>query len=175
MDWNELVSMLDKQSDAIVEFRKNIDSRLDNEKKEREGLEARMNRFALGGGGGKTEHELKTIGEAFRTYIKSGDVAGIHEQMQTKDMSVGSDPEGGYTVYPTLSSSITTRIFESSPLRRLARVVTIGSDSFEELVDINEPDAGWVGEKQARPDTNTPDLGKLRIPVREIYAMPKVT
>lgn len=177
MDLTELGTLLNEQGDAIAQFRKNIDNRLDSEKKEREGLEARLNRLALGGarGGENDDHELKEIGEAFRTYIKSGDQAGIQETIQTKGMSVGSDPEGGYAVYPTLSSSITTRVFESSPLRRFARVVTIGSDSFEELVDINEPDAGWVGEKQARTDTNTPDLGKLRIPVREIYAMPKVT
>lgn len=134
-----------------------------------------MNRLGMPGGilGDSFDpRELKTEGEAFRAYIKGGDKSGL---LSIKGMSVGSGPEGGYSVYPTLSSQMTKRIYESSPIRRYARVVTIGSDSFEELLDIDEADAGWVAERAARPDTATPDLGKLNIPVHEIYAMPKAT
>jgi HK97 family phage major capsid protein len=147
-----------------------METKLAAERKEREDLEAKMNRASMPAGGGNADdRDLKEIGEAFRVYIKSGDTSEI------KSMSVSSDPEGGYTVYPTLSSEMTKRIFETSPMRQLARVVQIGSDSFEELLDLYEPDAGWVGEKEARPETGTPNLGKLLIPVHEIYANPKVT
>ncbi len=115
------------------------------------------------------------VNAAFRDYIRSGAVAGLNGIAVNAGMSVGSDPEGGYTVYPTVSTGITRRIFETSPLRAYARVVTIGSDAFEELLDLYEPDVAWVGETQARPETGTPDLGKLKIPVHEQYAMPKVT
>jgi HK97 family phage major capsid protein len=40
---------------------------------------------------------------------------------------------------------------------------------------LNEPEVGWVGETESRTETDTPDLGKLNIPVHEIYANPKVT
>ncbi len=169
MDFTEIKTLLDQQGDAITSFRKQIDMRLDKETKEREALEARMNRTTVPNGGGGDECELKEIGEAFRLYIKSGDASEI------KSMSTGSDPEGGYTVYPSLSSEMTKRIFETSPMRQLARVVQIGTDSFEELLDLYEPDAAWVGEKEARPETATPDLGRLHIPAHEIYANPKVT
>lgn len=117
----------------------------------------------------------REVSAAFRDYIRSGAVAGLNGLAANAGMSVGSDPEGGYTVYPTVSTGIMRRIFETSPLRAYARVVPIGSDSFEELLDLFEPDVAWVGETQARPETNTPDLGKLKIPVHEQYAMPKVT
>lgn len=149
-----------------------LEQKLATERKEREDLELKMNRGRLGGQNDDLGVELKEVGEAFRTYIKNGDKGGLAE---IKGMSVSSDPEGGYSVYPTLSSAMTKRIFESSPMRKLARTVTIGTDSFEELVDIYEADAGWVGEKDARPETATPDLGKLNIPAHEIYANPKVT
>jgi HK97 family phage major capsid protein len=35
--------------------------------------------------------------------------------------------------------------------------------------------SGWVGEKDARPQTATPDLRKLEFPTMELYAMPAAT
>jgi HK97 family phage major capsid protein len=146
----EFKSLLDKQGEALEGFmtRHNaaldsLKAQLEGERKEREGLEARINRGGIGAittkEGNIDARELKEDGDALRAYIKSGDLTAI------KSMSVGSDPEGGYTVYPSLSAAMTKRIFETSPLRRLARVVTIGSDAFEELLDLNEPEVGWVG------------------------------
>ncbi|NTI22384.1 phage major capsid protein [Rhizobium rhizogenes] len=90
-------------------------------------------------------------------------------------MEVGSDPNGGYTVTPDMNGRIIKKIFETSPARQLFSVVSIGTDAMEGMIDRDELDTGWVGEKQARPETGTPELGKWRIPVFEQYAMPKVT
>jgi HK97 family phage major capsid protein len=145
-----------------------LEAKLAAERKEREELESRLNRKGFSSDD-KDKGDTKAAGEAFRLYIKSGD------ESELKAMSVGSDPQGGYTVFPTISSGITTRIFETSPMRQLARTVTIGTDAFEELLDLNEADAGWVGETESRTETGTPDLGKLIIPAHEVYANPKVT
>jgi HK97 family phage major capsid protein len=90
-------------------------------------------------------------------------------------MEVGSDPAGGYTVTPDMSGRIIKKIFETSPARQLFSVMSIGTDAVEGLIDRDDLDTGWVGEKQPRPETGTPDLGKWRIDVHEQYAMPKVT
>ncbi|MCV0396956.1 MAG: phage major capsid protein [Rhizobiaceae bacterium] len=90
-------------------------------------------------------------------------------------MSVGSDPDGGYTVTPAMSDRIVKRVYETSPMRQLATVETIGTDKMEGFNDLGEGEAGWVGEKASRPETNTPQLGKWEIPVHEMYAMPKTT
>ncbi|MBS3849704.1 phage major capsid protein [Devosia sp. BSSL-BM10] len=136
------------------------------------------NRFAgnqLGGNSDTVSNaEQQTVSAALRSYLKGG-VAAFNEVMSANAMQVGSDPEGGYTVLPHFSTAITQTLFESSPMRQYARVVTISTDTFEELVDRDEPDAGWVGETEARTGTDAPNLGKLSIPVHEIYAMPKVT
>lgn len=147
---------------------------LDTERKEREDLEKRMNRLGIrtAASGEIDVEEVKAVGEAFRSYIKSGDKGAL---LQLKGMSTLSDPEGGYVVYPSLSTSMTKKVFESSPLRRYARVVSVGTGSFEEILDLNEPDASWVGEKTSRTDTDAPDIGKFIVPVREVYAQPKVT
>lgn len=97
-------------------------------------------------------------------------------QMQVKSLVAGIDPQGGYWVRPELSAQMVKRIFETSPMRTLANVVTTSSDVLEMIIDDNElTDGGWVGETSTRSDTNTPNIGKLSIPVHEIYAQPKAT
>jgi HK97 family phage major capsid protein len=90
-------------------------------------------------------------------------------------MSVGSDPDGGYTVTPDTSGRIVKKIYETSPMRQVAAVTTIGTDRLEGFNDLGEGTAGWVGETQARPATDTPQLGKWEIPVHEMYAFPQAT
>lgn len=111
---------------------------------------------------------------AFRTYLRKGDDSGL-ARIETKTLSVESDPEGGYMVTPEMSATIVATVFESSPVRTVAAVEAIGSDSLELLVDKAEAGAGWVAETEARPETTTPDLAKIVIPVHEVYAEPRAT
>lgn len=90
-------------------------------------------------------------------------------------MSVGSDPDGGYSVTPDTSGRIITKIYETSPMRQVASVTTIGTDRLEGFNDLGEGTAGWVGETAPRAATGTPQLGKWEIPVHELYAFPQVT
>jgi HK97 family phage major capsid protein len=108
----------------------------------------------------------------FNTYLRKGDKgSGVQNAL-----SVGSDPEGGYFVPATMSANIVKRIFETSEMRGIASVVSIGTDALEYPLDTNEgTSGGWVAEKQTRSETNTPEVGTGRIPVHEQYAEPKVT
>lgn len=94
---------------------------------------------------------------------------------ELKALSVNSDPNGGYLVMPEFGGMIQTRVFETSPIRQLATVTSVGSDSYEVILDNDEAAASWVGEQASRPNTNNPQLGKLAIPVNEMYAFPKAT
>ena len=110
---------------------------------------------------------------AFDTFMRKGEeVMGPDER---KALSVGTDPDGGYVVNPDLSGRIVMKVFESSPMRAYASVQVISSDALEGLFDLNEASSGWVGETDSRGDTNTPQLGKWRIPAHELYAKPKAT
>ena len=111
---------------------------------------------------------------AFGQYLRRGDESGVNA-MEIKALSVDADAEGGYLVTPQMSATIVERVFESSPLRGVAAIETISSDSLEMLVDKDEAAAGWVAEAEARPETDAPDLAKVVIPVHEIYAEPRAT
>jgi len=110
---------------------------------------------------------------AFDTFLRKGEeVMGPEER---KALSVGTDPDGGYVVNPDLSGRIVMKVFESSQMRAYASIQVISSDALEGLFDLNEASSGWVGETDSRPETNTPQLGKWRIPAHELYAKPKAT
>ena len=94
---------------------------------------------------------------------------------QVKALSVGRDPDGGYLVEPNTNGRIVDRIYETSPVRQYANVMTIGTDALEGLFDTDEAGVGWVGETGARSATTTPQLDKWRIAVHEMYAKPAIT
>jgi len=120
-----------------------------------------------------THNDMIEYQKAFRSYLKRGDQ--IMHADQLKALSVGSDPDGGYTVTPDMSGSMASKVFESSPMRAYASVQVIGTDALEGRYDDDEGTVGWVNETAARPGTDTPQMGVWRIPVHELYANPQAT
>jgi HK97 family phage major capsid protein len=104
-----------------------------------------------------------------------GDFARLGTDVRAS-LSIGSDPDGGYTVLPQYSQSMTTKLFDAVTMRRLARVETLTTgDAWVEPLDIGEPTAVWVGEAEARPATATPKMGLLTVPLQEQYALQPIT
>jgi HK97 family phage major capsid protein len=117
--------------------------------------------------------DLDGYKSAFNSFLRKGDeIIGADEK---KALSVGTDPDGGYVVHPDMSGQIVTKVFETSPMRAYASIQVISTDALEGLFDLEEASSGWVGETDARSETGTPQLGKWRIPVHELYAKPKAT
>jgi len=112
--------------------------------------------------------------QAFLKYIGKGFDAGL-DTFQTKAMEVINSSEGGYMVPPELSDRIVSRQFDTTPMRKIATVMSISSEAVEMLRDTNEPVAQWVSELGTRADTNDNGMGRIRIPVHELYAQPKAT
>lgn len=120
-----------------------------------------------------THEDMSGYKSAFERYLRKDDrVLTADEQ---KALSVGSDPDGGYVVYPDMSGRIVRKVFETSPVRSYAAVQVISSDALEGVYDLGEASSGWVAETAARTETNTPEIGVWRIPVHEQYAEPRVT
>lgn len=116
--------------------------------------------------------DFKAYQDGLNVYMRRG---GNTPRDVMAAMSVGSDPDGGYTVTPDTSGRIVKKIYETSPMRQVASVTTIGTDRLEGFADLGEGTAGWVGESAPRPVTGTAQLGKWEIPVHEMYAFPQAT
>ena len=113
--------------------------------------------------------------KALNNYIRRGSAA-LNDSGIRNALSTGSATTGGFWVTPDVSGRIVELVFQTSPVRQLAAVQTIGTDALEGWNDLDEPDSGWVGEQQARTETNTPQAQtKWSIPMHEQYANPKVS
>ena len=127
---------------------------------------------AIGNFSAKEMGEYKSAFERLMRVNFNVDMLGDAER---KALSVGQDSAGGYFVYSDMSGRIVQRIFETSPMRAYASVQVISTDALEGYYDNDETGFGWVGELEARPVSTTPAVGKWRIPVHEMYAMPDAT
>lgn len=154
----------------------NISTALDNYKSRLDTIETAYNRPALPvlGGEQASFKSNEPYSKAFCNYLRKGMEGGL-EALQTKALSVGSDPDGGYLVTPQMSSKIVQSIFETSPMRQLASVETISSDALELIDDHDQAAAGWTAETGVITETSTPTLAKRNIPTHELYAQPKAT
>lgn len=112
---------------------------------------------------------------AIVAYLRKGDKRGALTDAEEKALSTLSNPDGGYTVVSDNGGRMVEKVYADSPMRAYANVQAITTDALEGVIDNDEADAGWVGEVSDRPETDTPQIGKWRIPVHEMYAKPKAT
>jgi HK97 family phage major capsid protein len=166
---DEAVLASKRQSRIVTDERGEVVD-LDRKAQEWASMNARRRGAVAGTFGAADMDDYKT---AFDTFLRKGEeLMGPDER---KALSVGTDPDGGYVVNPDLSGRIVMKVFETSPMRAFASIQVISSDALEGLFDLNEASSGWVGETDSRAETNTPQLGKWRIPAHELYAKPKAT
>lgn len=111
----------------------------------------------------------------FEGYFRKGDVSSELETMESKTLSVGSDPDGGYTVPVQMESAIDRVVTEISPIRQIARVIQVSTASYKRRTSLGGATSGWVGEQADRPQTETPKIAFQEYPAMELYAMPAAT
>ena len=191
---------MEKSMDTAIEAKAAIEAKIDAERKEREELEKRLSRPGQGGGEkGGLELEVKAFNDTLRSEAAEkgrhyhdvdakgyGEYKSAFEAMlrknekllsadEVKTLSVGSDPDGGYLVTPDMSGRIVKKVYETSPVRQFASVMTISTDALEGTEDLGEAGAGYAGEHSQGSDSTTPQFGRWRIPVHIIDTEPKAT
>jgi HK97 family phage major capsid protein len=112
--------------------------------------------------------------KAFVNYLRKGQEGGL-EALQQKSLSVGTDADGGYLVTNEMGLGIAKIIRAASPLRELARVETISTDTLDVIEDAGLAAASWTTETGAVSETSSPQIGKHSVTTHEMYAQPKAT
>lgn len=150
--------------------------------------------------GSAEDKDMKEYKEAFKNYLRSGKeidmglASSVVEKMygksknsvqfggnsgfimDTKTLSVDSQPNGGYLVRSEVKPGMVQRVFETTPMRELADVQSISSSELEIILDDDEfASGGWVGEQGTRSSTDNGQIGKITIAVHEQCAEPKAT
>jgi HK97 family phage major capsid protein len=111
---------------------------------------------------------------AFDAYVRSG-VERDLRAIETKALSVGSDPDGGYLVPIDTETSINRALRAISPIRAISGVRQVSGSVYKRPYVTSGFQTGWVGETAPRPQTTTPTLASVTFPTVELYAMPAAT
>lgn len=127
---------------------------------------------------GAKDAEIEKSKAVLREYMLKGDRAKLEgfkltdDGLEIRTMQTNVGPEGGYLTMPTLANFMVDRVFETTPMRSLANVVTIGGKSLDVIIDDNEAASGWANELATISATAAPNLGRLNIPVHKLTAKP---
>jgi HK97 family phage major capsid protein len=111
---------------------------------------------------------------AYWNLLRKGN-ADMLEPNERKALQAGVDSDGGYLLPEETTGRIVKKVYELSPIRQIANVITISTNSLEGINDLDEAACGWTTEIGTRSDSSTPTVGKYAIEAFEMYAMPKVT
>ncbi|MBA8045433.1 phage major capsid protein [Citrobacter freundii] len=124
-----------------------------------------------GGPQSKAASEHKT---AFIGFMRKGKDDGLRE-LERKALQVGVDEDGGYAVPEELDRTILNLLKDEVVMRQEAATITVGGANYKKLVNLGGTASGWVGETDARPETDASKLGQIEPFMGEIYGNPQAT
>lgn len=194
-DMTEIKGLVEKVNEALVPLRAEVDSikaaqrdvvtetkfdkmasqvteaieKLQAIEQKNAAIEAAFARRDAGNVDGSKELEAK--GREALQEFKAGRDRG---DLEIRAMATDTQQTGGFLVMPDLSSTVVSRVFETSPIRLVANVEQAGSKSREFLIDDDEAGATWSGERSVATD-DTPDVGLKEIVTHEITSTMKAT
>ena len=179
---NRINTALTEMQDGMKEVQKKADT----DKSALEALEKEILTLkrAPKGGDGAPNAAMIEYKEAYQSFLRGG-IGGITEDemriaekkaIEMKALSSGSDPDGGFVVPTIVETSIYKKVeVEHSAFRRFCSVQNISTSQLKKIVQLTGVSSGWVGETDARPNTDTPTLAEIIFNTMEIYAQPITT
>ncbi len=173
---DERLASLGRRADVLLEEKVDrINAALDTQMKRIDELALKSARPSLGGAPLRfADSATREHKSAFDAYVRAGETSGL-KAIETKAMSAGSNPDGGYLVPNELEQEIGRRLAAISPIRAIASVREISGGIYKKPFMTAGPATGWVGETDARSQTTSPTLDALSFPAMELYAMPAAT
>ena len=110
---------------------------------------------------------------SWRTYLRQG-VQPPLSGVEMKALNRDDDQQGGVLAPPELDRLIESRLMQRTQMRQIARIRQTTSSVYRKPVS-QGAGASWVGETEARPETDLNGLELIEFPAGELYAMPAAT
>jgi HK97 family phage major capsid protein len=166
-DISELKSAFDDHNRATVARIKAVEGDM----RKLEDAILKSQRMELGGGGGILAGGNAQESKAFFGWMRSGEL-----EPEMKSMRVSDDPSGGYVALPSaIDTEVTKYLRNVSAMRKVAAVVSVEAGEYKQIHSTLGTGSSWVGETQARPETTSPSIKVIAVPVCEQYANPAIT
>lgn len=192
IDMKEIKSLLDKQGEAWGEFTRKNDELL---KAKAEGkavsdlqttvdkINGELSKFNADlieiakkanrpqADGKQLTPEQAEYKQAFGKFLRKGDDNGL-EGLQRKAYNSGSGPDGGYLVLPEMDAEIIRVVGITSAIGRLARQVTVGTESWKKVAKTAGMSARRVGPGATGGETTNPKYAELEFTAHTAEAEP---
>ena len=171
---------LEKQQGTIDDLtKKSEDAELASTKLREELDELAKKSMTPAGGGQDVRPEVAEHQKAFNTFLRKGEQEAGGDShlrdLQLKATNTISNPDSGYGVPTVIDDQIIEVEREIVAMRSVCDQMTISTPDYKKLVNRGGAGSGWVGETDARPETNTPQLDQIPAFMGEIYANPAST
>lgn len=110
-----------------------------------------------------------------KEFIRFGEMSNLYTK--SNHLHSGNNESGGYLIQPKLHQKIVSNIQSKSPLRQLASIESISTNSLEVVIEDGKFESNWVEQEQDQglEVTPAPKLKCQKIQVHELYAQPKAT
>lgn len=125
----------------------------------------------LNDGGKQITPEQAEYKQAFAKFLRKGDDNGLTD-LQRKAYNSGSGPDGGYLVLPEMDTEIIRIVGVTSAIGRLARNVTIGTETFKKVAKTSGMAARRVGPGATGGESANPKYAELEFTAYTAEAEP---
>lgn len=169
---------LGETKEKLENIEKHLDELRDT-KSRLEKMELSVNRPRNPGQDSEFSPEAREHMEAFTNWVRdfSDPEAQARLRAASRKMAVDTtgNATGGYAVPEVISAEIEKKLIDVSPFRSRVQVVTAGTPEFKKLVNVGGKGYGWVGETDARSESDTSNLAEVAPTFGTIYAYPFAT
>jgi HK97 family phage major capsid protein len=154
---------------ALKEIQSAVETKTAGYEEKLRKLEAKMGRQALAlGGAFADESNAAPEMKAFDKFLRTG-------ERETKGMTLGTDPDGGYAATEQLADAIVSVGAEQGAIRKLSRLFTPKTADFRIPISPTRAGAGRTTETGTRAATAIPGLASVHPPSGGIYAVAPVS
>jgi len=164
----EKVNRLSEELDSLSAVKERLDQ-----------METRLNRPGFSAESSEKDQVKEEHRKAFDDFMRKGKVDGLRDlekrALNLKSLDTITPADGGYAVPEVIDTDILALMQDISPIRQVANVITVSTSDWKKLVNLHGAASGWVGETEARPETDTPQLAQVEAVMGEIYANPAAT
>ncbi len=172
---NAKLTGIEKDVSALSEKKTKLETELQNDRDRLEELEARSSMLRKPGASKAADDYMRAFEGWVRAKGNAPDLESQMSDLMRKEVTIGSPAGGGYAVPEVIAREIERIELLYSPVRRLVKVVSVGTSDYKELVNLRGAAAAWVGETDARGETATPTLREVTPTHGELYAYPKAS
>jgi HK97 family phage major capsid protein len=135
---------------------------------------AKMQRPGDGGKDSKLTPEQREHKAAFGKFLRKGEEGGLRDLERKAAMNSASDNEGGFLIHAELEQEIDRIAATMSAMNRLARVVTIGTRSWQKRVKTSGLTMARPGEGGTSGETTEPRYSRIEVVVHPAEVEPWV-